>query len=154
DAKTLSAAAHAHGVKTLLMLGGAGFGGNIATAANAQHRSTFVSALVSALATLGYDGIDLDWEDSVNVNDLVSLAQALRATKPDILLTYPGGTINGNYQSVDARMVTMAQSLDRFNVQSYYPATALAGGGWNSWFNSPLSGAMSATPIAIDDTLK
>jgi chitinase len=154
DAKALSAAAHAHGVKALLMLGGAGAGGNIATAATAQHRAAFVSALVSALGTLGYDGIDLDWEDSVNLDDLVSLAQALRAAKPDMILTYPAGSINGNFQTVDPRMATLAQSLDSFNVQTYYPSTAFAGSGWDSWFNSPISGVSGSTPIAIDDTLQ
>jgi chitinase len=103
---------------------------------------------------LGYDGIDLDWEDSVNLDDLVALAQALRNAQPSLLLTYPAGSINGNYQTVDPMMATLAASLDRFNVQTYYPSTAEAGQGWDSWFNSPVSGAMGSTPIAIDDTLK
>jgi chitinase len=55
---------------------------------------------------------------------------------------------------VDPRLVTLAQSLDRFNVQTYYPSTAYAGSGWNSWFSSPVSGVSPATPIAIDDTLQ
>jgi chitinase len=150
---TLAQAAHAHGVKALFMLGGAGAGGNIATAAGSAKRAAFVTTLLDALTTLGFDGIDLDWEDSVNLDDLVSLAQALRAARPGIVLTYPAGAINGNYQTVDARMATLAASLDRFNVQTYYPSTAVAGSGWDSWFNSPVSGAMGSTPIAIDDTL-
>jgi chitinase len=153
DAQALSAAAHAHGVKALLMLGGAGAGGNIATAASAAHRAAFVTALTGALGTLGYDGIDLDWEDSVNLPDLVALAQALRAAQPGMLLSYPAGSINANYQTVDPQMAALAQSLDRFNVQTYYPSTAFAGQGWDSWFNSPISGEAGATPIAIDDTL-
>ena len=153
DAKALSQAAHAHGVKALLMLGGSGAGANIATAASAANRAAFVTALTGAMTSLGYDGIDLDWEDSVNLDDLVSLAQALRAAKPSIVLTYPGGAINGNFETVDPRMATLAQSLDRFNVQTYYPSTAVAGQGWDSWFNSPVSGVTGSTPIAIDDTL-
>ncbi len=153
DAKALSQAAHAHGVKALLMLGGAGAGPNIATAASAAHRAAFVTALTGALGTLGYDGIDLDWEDSVNTADLVSLAQALRAAQPGMILSYPAGSINKNYQVVDPRMATLAASLDRFNVQTYYPSTAFAGSGWDSWFNSPVSGTTGSTPIAIDDTL-
>jgi chitinase len=153
DAMALATAAHAHGVKALLMLGGAGAGGNIATAANATNRAAFVTHLTSALATLGYDGIDLDWEDSVNLDDLVSLAQALRAAQPSIVLSYPAGAINGNFQTVDPRMATLAQSLDRFNVQTYYPSTAVTGSGWDSWFLAPLSGVTGSTPIAIDDTL-
>lgn len=154
DAKALSEAAHAHGVKALIMLGGAGTGPNIATAASPAHRASFVAALLNAVTTLGYDGIDLDWEDSVDLDSLVALAQDLRAAKPDILLSYPSGTVNGNFQTVDPRFATLAESLDRFNVQSYYPSTAVAGLGWQSWFNSPVAGAAGPTPIAIDDTLQ
>jgi chitinase len=154
DAMALAQAAHAHGVKALLMLGGAGAGPNIAAAAAAGKRAALVTALVGAMSTLGYDGIDLDWEDSVNLDDLVALAQALRAAKPSMLLTYPAGAINGNFETVDARMATLAASLDRFNVQTYYPSTAFAGQGWSSWFSSPLSGVSSSTPVAIDDTLQ
>lgn len=154
DATALATAAHGHGVKALLMLGGAGAGSNIAAAASAANRAAFVTALLNAVSTLGYDGIDLDWEDSVNLDDLVSLAQALRAAKSDIVLTYPSGAINGNFQTVDARMVTLAASLDRFNVQTYYPSTALVAVNWDSWFTSPVSGVTANTPIAIDDTLQ
>lgn len=154
DAKALATAAHAHGVKALLMLGGAGAGANIATAASASHRAAFVASLVGAMAMLGYDGIDLDWEDSVNMPDLVALAQDLRAAQPGMILTYPAGCINSNYQTVDPLMATLAQSLDRFNVQTYYPSTAFAGQGWDSWFNSPMSGITGSTPIAVDDTLQ
>jgi chitinase len=154
DATALAQAAHASGVTALLMLGGEGAGPNIAVAASAPHRAAFVSALLGALTTLGYDGIDLDWEDAVNLDDLVALAQALRAGRPGIVLTYPAGALNANFDTVDARMVTLAASLDRFNVQTYYPSTAFAGSGWSSWFSSPLSGVSGSTPIAIDDTLQ
>src|SRR6185369_10592958 len=87
-AMDLANAAHMHGVKALLMLGGAGAGPNIATAAQPANRAAFVTRLLSALSTLGYDGIDLDWEDSVVLDDLVGLAHDLRAAKPDIVLSY------------------------------------------------------------------
>jgi len=149
----LASAAHAHGVTALLMLGGAGAGTNIATAAGAANRAAFVQKLTGALATLGYDGIDLDWEDAVNLDNLVALAADLRAAKPDIVLSYPAGAINGNFQTVDARFAQLAASLDRFMVQTYYPSTAVAGQGWDSWFVAPLSGVTATTPIAADDTL-
>jgi chitinase len=154
DAMALSAAAHQHGVVPVLMLGGEGAGARIATAASSAHRAAFVTALLQGIDQLGYDGIDLDWEDSVNLDDLVSLAQDLRAARPSIVLTYPGGAINGNFQTVDARFVTLAAALDQFNVQTYYPSTAFAGQGWDSWFSSPISGVSGSTPIAIDDTLQ
>ena len=153
DAKALATTAHAHGVKALLMLGGAGNGANIAAAAAVGHRPAFVQALLAEMDAEGYDGIDLDWEDSVDLDSLIALAQALRAARPAMLLSYPAGTINGNFQSVDPKMATLAASLDRLNVQTYYPSTAFAGAGWDSWFVSPLSGVTSSTPIAIDDSL-
>ena len=154
DATALATAAHAHGVVPLLMLGGAGAGANIQTAANATNRAAFVQRLLAALDQLGYDGIDLDWEDSVDLDELTALAHDLRTARPAIVLTYPGGAINSNFQTVDPRFVTFAQYLDQFNVQTYYPSTAFAGSGWDSWFLSPVSGVTGSTPIAIDDTLQ
>jgi chitinase len=141
-------------VRALLMLGGAGAGANIAKAAAPSARAAFVSRLLAALDTLGYDGLDLDWEDSVDLDNLVALAADLRKARPTIVLSYPAGTINPNFMSVDPRYVELAKSLDRFNVQTYYPSTALAGGGWKSWFNSPVSGWSPSTPITIDDSLQ
>ena len=89
----------------------------------------------------------------MNLPNLVALAQGLRAAQPSMLLTYPGGVINANFPTVDPQMATLAKSLDRFNIQSYYPTTAAIGSGWDSWFVSPLSGVTGSTPIAIDDTL-
>lgn len=153
DAKALAAAAHAHGVKALLMLGGEGAGATIATAAGGPHRAVFVKALLEAVSTLGYDGIDLAWQDDVNLADLVSLAQDLRAAQPGLVLSYPGESVNANIQSVDPLMATLAASLDRFNVQTYYPSNPFAGSGWDSWFGSPITGASGTTPYAIDDSL-
>ncbi|HEX3757878.1 MAG TPA: glycoside hydrolase family 18 protein [Kofleriaceae bacterium] len=153
DAMALARAAHSHGVVPLLMLGGAGAGANIAAAAAPAHRSSFVADLLAVLDMLGYDGLDLDWEDSVDLDAFVALAQALRAARPAIVLSYPANALNANLDTVDPRMVTLARSLDRFNVQTYYPSTAVAGLGWDSWFSSPVSGESATTPIAIDDTL-
>ncbi len=105
------------------------------------------------MTTLGYDGIDIDWEESVNLDDFIALAQALRTAHPSILLTYPAGAVNPNYQTVDPKNVTLAQYLDAFNVQTYYPSTAFAGSGWDSWFSSPVSGSTGTTPVAIDQSL-
>lgn len=154
DAKALSDAAHAHGVTPLLMLGGMGAGPQIASASTPANRGAFVTRLLDAMSTLGYDGIDIDWEEEINYDDLAGLAHDLRAAKPDIVLSYPAGCVNGNYQTVEPKLAALAESLDRFNVQAYFPSTALAGFGWESWFNSPLSGVTGSTPIAIDDTLQ
>jgi chitinase len=153
DAMAVTSAAHAHGVTALLGLGGSGTGATIAIAASSANRAAFVQRLLDALDTLGFDGLDLDWEDHVNLDDLVALAQALRAARPRLVLTYPAHVINPNVDTMDPRLVTLAQSLDRFFVQTYYPSTAQPGDGWSSWFVGPISGATKSTPIAIDDSL-
>lgn len=133
--------------------GGANAGANIRTAASAANRAAFVDTLLRALDELHYDGLDLDWEDSVDLDELVALAQDLRIARPAIVLTYPAGSINGNFQTVDARFRALGAAIDQFNVQTYYPSTAITGQGWDSWFLAPLSGVTGSTPIAVDDTL-
>ncbi|WP_448638329.1 glycosyl hydrolase family 18 protein [Geodermatophilus sp. URMC 63] len=154
-AKELSAAARAHGVKSLLMLGGAGAGANIAQAATTENRAVFIGRLLTTMDELGYDGIDLDWEDHVVPADLVALAQGLREARPDMLLTYPGGTINSNIQQPSdyAELAGLAPYVDRFSVMSY-TGTYFLGYGWESWFVSPLSGSGGPHPVTIDDSLQ
>ena len=154
DAVALATAAHAHGVKVLLGFGGSGTGAAIARAAASSNRTALVQQLLAAVDMFGFDGIDLDWEDSVKLDDLVALARSLRAARPGLVLTYPAGTVNSNIEVVDPRMATLAEPLDRMFVMTYFPATANAGLGWASWFVSPLSGASSATPVAADDSLQ
>jgi chitinase len=153
DAKALATAAKAHGVVPLLMLGGANAGAHIKAAAAPGNVNAFVTKLVAALDQLGYAGLDLDWEDSVDLDELIALAQKLRAARPSIVLTYPAGMINGNFQNADPRFATLARALDQFNVQTYYPSTAVTGQGWDSWFLAPISGKTGATPIDAEDTL-
>jgi chitinase len=154
DAKALAKAAHGHGAKALLMLGGAGAGANIATAATAANRPAFVKRLLAATDQLGYDGLDLDWEDAVTTQNLIALARDLRAARPKLLLTYPADVINPNWQTPDKNLATLAGYVDKFSIMSYHPATAMIGSGWSSWFSSPLTGSAPSTPIAIDDSLR
>ena len=153
NAMTISAAARAHGVKSLLMLGGAGEGLHLAQAASG-HLNTLVDALLALTEALGYDGLDLDWEDDIDTDNLLLLAQKLRHGQPDILLTYPGPAINSNFMSPDPGLAALHPYLDRFSVMTYYPATAAILPDWESWFSSPLSGAAKPHPVAIDDSLQ
>jgi chitinase len=143
--------AHAAHKRAILMLGGAGNGTQIRLAVT-NHRALFITNLINAMNNLGYDGIDLDWEDDVDLDLFVTFAQQLRQAAPNAILTMPGGTINANYETVDSRLVNVIKELDQFNMMSYYPATAYAGSGWESWHNSPLKGAKPTTPVSIEDS--
>ena len=71
--------AHANGVKVLMGVGG-GFGSggsnmNYVTA-DPTRLQTFVTNAVTYATSKGYDGIDIDWESSVNKAQLNNLILA------------------------------------------------------------------------------
>lgn len=156
-ARDIAQRAHQNGRKALLMLGGAGAGTSIRDSASDANRAQFVSALIAAVKDLGYDGLDLDWEDDVDYDRFIALARDLRASPnapAGLILTVPGWGINGNITpTLEPKIATLVQQLDQYNLMTYYPATAAAGYGWLSWHNCPLSGLKSSTPVTIEDSL-
>jgi chitinase len=152
-ARDIAARAHAAGKKAILMLGGDDNSPAIHDAV-VGHRAQFVANLVAAMNSLGYDGIDLDWENTIDWAAFQRFAADLRAAAPRAILTVPMGALNINYQTVDPHVAAIAAKLDRISIMSYYPATAWAGSGWRSWFNSPLAGEKPSTPVSITSTLQ
>jgi chitinase len=155
-AKDVAAQAKANGVHPLLMVGGAGsIDGWRGASATAARRTTFVNNLVALVRDYGVEGLDLDWEpiQADDDDEVVALVNALRAAAPSALLTMPVGVPNDNFTSADVRPVfgTLAAKLDRLSIMSY----GMAGpyDGWNSWLFSPLHGATSSTPMAVDDSV-
>lgn len=151
-ARTVSRLAHEHNRSAILMLGGAGSGGGIHAAVR-DHRAGFIANLTAAMNSYGYDGIDLDWEDDLDWDLLVTFAKELREAAPGAVITFPAGPINFNIDTVNPRIPEMAPYLDQVNLMTYYPATAWSGSGWYSWHNSPLKGAKPTTPVSIEDSL-
>ena len=156
NARAISKAARDNGVKSLLMLGGAGEGPHLANATSGKDSiKPLATSLLAAVSSLGYDGLDLDWEDDIDTAHLLELTHELRSQRPKVLLTYPGPVLNSNYMTPDPGLVALHPYLDRFSVMSYYPATAATGVDWQSWFSSPLSGSEKPHhAVAIDDTLQ
>jgi GH18 family chitinase len=75
------AAAHAHGVKALLCIGG--IYGTQATnmgyiASDSTRADVFATASVAYAKRRGFDGIDVDWEPPANYNDNMRLLRLLR----------------------------------------------------------------------------
>src|SRR5512133_2583316 len=152
-ARDVTKRAHVAGKDVLLMLGGAGNGLEIMSAVR-NHRDEFIDNLIKAVNDFGFDGIDLDWEGTVDMPQYVELAKSLRAALPNAILTAPGYIVNSNFQSVDPKVAKLAEQLDQYNLMSYYPATAMTGSGWMSWHNCPLEGMKGSTPISIADSLE
>lgn len=152
-------AAHAHGRKAILMIGGAGAITGWQGAASDTHRNAFVTNLLSAVDTYAADGLDLDWEPIDATNDaasLTALVQALRTARPNLILTMPVGAYNQNFApgpgSDDANLfAALYPLLDQINVMSY--GNAYDYSGWYSWFSSALAGEQGNYPIDISSSI-
>ena len=151
-AQDIAARAHAAGRKAILMLGGDDNSPAIHDAV-ANHQAAFIANLVATMNAYGYDGLDLDWENTIDYGLMQGFVTALRQAAPQAILTMPVGALNINYDTVDPHYPAIAAQLDRLSLMSYYPSTSWAGSGWLSWFNSPLKGAKPATPVSIDTSL-
>ena len=155
-AKSVVQAAHAHGVKAILMLGGAGEQAGFRSAAGAAHRGTFVQNILSLVQDYGFDGVDLDWEplEAGDEAPLKALAVDLKAGRPGLLLTLPVNFVNANDPTGEARpsFASISATFDRVNVMSYGMAGAYDG--WQSWHSSALTGDTENTPSSVDSSVK
>jgi chitinase len=154
-AHSLVDGAHAHGLKTVASIGGAGRHDLFASSASTANRAAFVARVVRLVRDYGYDGVDLDWEP-ISAGDgtaIVALAQDLRAALPAALLTLPIAQINPNNPRDVSYLGAMASTFDRINVMSYGMSGAYAG--WKSWHSSPLHwNHVHETPAGIDVTVE
>jgi chitinase len=154
-ASSLISAAHANGKKVLASIGGADSGpGFEGSTQNAM--STFLSSL-RALVTMGYDGLDIDWEGGnlTTAQDQMlqgSLTDAILAQSPGIILTMTAGYENENLLDDLSWYGTMAAKVDRIELMTYGMSGAYQG--WESWHSSPLHwNSNSSTPTGIDATV-
>jgi chitinase len=150
-----SAAAHAGGVRPLISLGGGGAGVGFAAAATGAHQAEFVSEVLAACKQWNFDGVDLDWEDSINYADFQAFVHALRAAAPPgFLITVPIGAVNNNL-GLDPGARTLWSSshgdVDQLNVMTYSGSGAYPG--WVVWYFSPLFGQGPDHPFDVASTM-
>jgi len=154
-ARNLSTRAHQAGRKAVLMLGGAGEHAGFVGAASTANRTTFVNNLIATMDSLGYDGIDVDWEP-INVEDrapLLALLQALRAARPNMILTIPVGWVNTNFPgTVDSWYAQVATVVDQMNLMTYDMAGPY--GGWVTWHSSALFDNQPNHPSSIESSIQ
>jgi chitinase len=155
-ATDLADRAHAAGKKAILMLGGAGDGANFASGASAANRSNFVQNILTFLSTTHMDGVDLDWEESINRNDWLALCSQLRAARPNLIITLPVFVVNIN-QGLSAAdksfFAAVHQYVDQINAMSYGIGMAGPWSGWVTWHTGALTGEASNHPSSISSTL-
>ena len=152
-AKAVIAAAHDAGKKAIASVGGSNSGATFEQSVETA-KTTFLANL-GALLTLGYDGIDVDWENGTGANDdadQIALVEGLRSAHPTTLLTITAGSINENIQPDLTVYSTVASQVDRINVMTYGMSGAYEG--WDSWHSSPLHwNHGSSTPAGIDASI-
>ncbi|MBZ4415045.1 glycosyl hydrolase family 18 protein [Myxococcus sp. RHSTA-1-4] len=153
-ARTLATRAHAAGRKALIMVGGAGEHDNWVGAASNANRARFVQNLLAAMDSLGYDGLDLDWEpvETADKPNLLALVKELRAARPGMLLTFPIGWININMPTdADPWFANLVPYVDQINVMSYEMVGPWDG--WQSWYTSALQGHSGNRPTSVSASL-
>jgi chitinase len=121
-------AAHAHGRKVLVSVGGGGGGkaveGFPIVSADPVLRAGFIANLIEFCRENGYDGIDFDWEYPRNTtqrDNHALLVSELRAEvdklDPPLLITMAIGARLGSDKTFDHAI--LKEKLDWFNVMTY-----------------------------------
>lgn len=160
--------AHVNGIQALAMLGGAGDGGGwVASTATPALRATFIGNVLDKCVEKDYDGVDVDWEDSLDTptqqGQLLALLPELRsaaAARPryqpphaPFVITFPGFVLNINTDlPVPPWKVSVAALVDQYNLMSYDMRYNCCG--WQTWLWSPLKGAAAATPTSIESSVQ
>jgi GH18 family chitinase len=119
-------AGHTAGRKVTCMLGGAGSNpdsiwNKATTAANIDK---FASNIKAVLQPIGFDGVDLDWENEIDYPRLVALTQKIRTVWPEAIITIPT-----DFRGDDASKFAAAQNA----VDAFMPMTYLDIPQWGGW---------------------
>src|SRR5262249_28874816 len=158
----LVAKAHAAGVKALAMIGGTGDGPGWALSTTSSVRATFINNILDKCVAKDYDGVDIDWEDSLSTTtqqgQLISFLGELRAAaaarpryqapNAPFLITFPGYWVNVNTDlPVPSWKVTVASKVDQYNLMTYGTKTDCCG--WDTWLWAALDGEAPTHPTSI-----
>jgi hypothetical protein len=109
---------HNNNTKAIVCIGGAGAGGDFKNATTNANRAAYISRLVTMMQAQNFDGIDMDWEDSINAVQYTALHTELRAAldkiTPRPLLTVATAQYLSDYTA------PLYQVFDQMNVMSYW----------------------------------
>jgi len=126
------AAAHAASVKVICSIGGEGLGGavfNEATSSSANALA-LAEAIADTLSEIGFDGVDIDWEQDYDADGAVLLLQSLRTAWPDAIITTAVGPSYGEDEVAHANTLASAENdIDAIMVMSYIPGDQT----WTWW---------------------
>jgi chitinase len=129
---------HAAGRKVLISVGGGNSQTGFQGATSGANLSTFINNLTNFMASRGYDGIDLDWEqldpsDSMQYTNFVNaLRTAMNAITPRPLLT----AAIASPPTLPPVIASIQSQFDQINLMTYDLSGAYPG--WVTWFNAPI----------------
>src|SRR3982751_444636 len=122
--------AHAAGSKALIGLGDGGW----PTATNSGTRPRFVASIKDFLTQYNLDGVDLDWEQSINDSQYAALIQDLRAAlgrSKTITMAAYGGYSNSPLASI---VIAGPDQIEQLNLMTYDMDVYEA----RSWYNTAI----------------
>jgi chitinase len=137
--------AHAAGKEVLICVGGADSESDFQAATSSANLPVFINNLTNFMATLGYDGVDVDWEplpasDFGQYTNLVNgLRSALNGFSQYKLLTAAAAAYPpyGDPPTAEYTMFAALQNqFDQINIMTYDLSGPYEG--WVTWFNSPI----------------
>jgi Glycosyl hydrolases family 18 len=119
-AKNLIAAGHSKGKKVVFTIGGEGTGNGFTAACADGVRGKFISALIAYMKSLGYDGIDTDYEDDINPSLYLAFHKDLRDS---INKLNPVPMLTVAAEDWEQATTTIAAYVNQIN-DMYYSASA------------------------------
>src|ERR1700726_2099586 len=105
--------------------------------------ATFVSNVVNFVNANQYDGVDIDWEQNINVTQYNDLLTRLRAAMPAKTITIAAG----NWGSLESVAAASYSQLDQINLMCYDMDSPTFG---YSWFNDALLQSGNASVTSCD----
>jgi len=90
-------------------------GGSFANNTTSSLVGTFASNIANFVNSNGYDGVDFDWEQNVNVTQFNTFLQQMRSALPGKLIT----TDMGNWNSLQSVAAASQSYLDQINIMCY-----------------------------------
>lgn len=117
-------AAHKANKQILMCFGGEGAGPAFVAAAQPQYRTKLINNIVAAVKQYGFDGVDIDWEESVPANQanyialVKELSTALNQAFPS---NHKNLSIDVDNDQIPPSIATqLASSVDTVNIMSYW----------------------------------
>jgi GH18 family chitinase len=159
--------AHAAGVKALAMLGGAWDGPGFVASTAPGVRAIFIDRVLDRCVARDYDGVDVDWEDSLSTREqrarLLAFLTELRAAagrraryrppNAPFVITFPGFAVNVNTDlPVPRWKAAVAARVDQYNLMTYGMQYGCCG--WQTWLWSALDGAGRRHPTSVVSSIE